>query len=896
MDGNEDITGKGLDFMSLWQQHYYTWSTKSLSGNKVGLGIVAASNRNRDSLRLAGTEGAKSEPCRQEEDVMIERMNYSAELKGVIRTGSIPSSQGVDQRNNKFVHIYTASWGKLSYPEDYLCSLAFDKNWHGEEKLKPISAPEKKNGRAEAIAYVKKYNLQSRLSQLCYDVYHCILTSEKPLLIIDETRKAEDFSDFSREMMILIHYLLPEVLRKDGDYVSYVNEMSQEAHFFFSNQSIGKYSFSMNHSNHKRSYTLLEKEFFDLLAAVFMKENEEFDEIMSRLQEILTHLVDKRNQLEKCILTIMAPHAGKQKQKDDFFVSMERLMYWARKDASLLPALNKCIEELDYQNMKEEYLYAYTKLMITGAGGETKNLVFQELNQMLNYYYQNDMDVFRKLIFYIRDNHGGIYEELINLNGESDGFAETVIFEPIDEISDLEYAVKYHKLFFTDRKYVEYLVKGAYTLFRQTSNEKKQDRISSLAKQVNEELFVHWKKKDVENVVNQAGTLKEYMAILSKMNMERLEQPIQEYLYQKSVVLLKNEKQILSSMETQLTAFASAISMSEDMKKEILNYYKKKLSPHIQNLNEETIVKSYFCEEKRTEFYGSARNTLFAEKYLELINSNKIMFGEKDIKEWIRFVLAVTKGIDTKTARTVVSNTKHMILKTNRLDVLANANHTLKQQGTAQIHCPESLWEEVALQTEEDFQKIYENIEDITIVRCENSDVYQHVKALYQYANGYKGTIKEKTAYAWKEYEKKKRRGGNAMEENRFREAFYYAMEDILSKSIWAVLLGFYGFLFVTIREEVGILISYNPSVLLLIVLVVTYVLCSFFGNRKKETPGAVIYVMGIAVLLMNWGLALDTVKGMVILFAAALILSLSAKVIHYIFFIRQEEDDEDED
>ena len=52
-------TGKGMDIMSLWQQHYYTWSTKSLSGNKVGLGIVAASDKNRDYLRIAGTEGAK---------------------------------------------------------------------------------------------------------------------------------------------------------------------------------------------------------------------------------------------------------------------------------------------------------------------------------------------------------------------------------------------------------------------------------------------------------------------------------------------------------------------------------------------------------------------------------------------------------------------------------------------------------------------------------------------------------------------------------------------------------------------------------------------------------------------------------------------------------------------
>lgn len=908
MDDNEDITGKGLDFMSQWQQHYYTWSTKSLSGNKVGLGIVAASDSSRDSLLMAGTEGAKSEPCRQEEKLIIERMNYSNELKGIIRTGSIPSTQGVDRRNNKFVHVFSTAVDDLNHPENYLCPLPFEKKWSGETELEPVFVSEKSYGVKERRAFVKKYNLESRLPELCYDIYHCLLTSEKPLVILYQTLNVEDFASFSREMMILIHYLIPEILRKEADYVSYVTEMSQEAHFLFSNHRIGKYAFSMGRDGNKRNYTLLEREFFEYLADSFMKEKEEFDKILSSIQEILTTLVDKRNQLEKCILTIMASYAGKQSQKEDFFISMERLMYWARKDASLLKPLKKCIEELDYQSMDEEQLYAYTKLMLTGAGGETKQMVFEQLNHMLNYFFEQDSDLFYRLIYYIRENHGKLYEELLEKNRQKNGFAQTVIFDSIDDITELEYAVKYHKSFLSDKTYEHYLINSAYALFRTAVKEEKQNIISSLAKAVNEELFVNLKKKEIEQVVTQAHTLDEYIEIVSKMDMHRLEQPILAFLYKKSILLLNEKRQLDPSLENELISFASYLYMEDDMKEEIAAYYKCNMEPYMKNMKQKDMIDVYFgtktdglqhsmiLTDHVSELYHKVRNELFAKKYVELCQSGDGGFFVEDIEKLVRFVLNVTKNIDKKTGKAAITNTKQMILNTKRLDLLAKANRTLANYGAHPIHCPENLWAEVSLDTEEEFMKLYEQIDDFTLVRCENSEIYKKVKVLSRYADEYEGGLNEKVSYAWKKYEKKKGRKGIEMEENRFKKVIYYAIEDILSKSVWAVLLGFYGFLFVTIREEIGILISYNPSVIFLILLVLAYGICSVFGQSKRETPGAIIYVMGIAVLLMNWGLALDTIMGISVLYIVSFILSVAAKAFHYFYFIRQEEEDEDED
>ena len=896
MDGNENITGKGMDFMSRWQQHYYTWSTKSLSSNKVGLGIVAASSRDRDYLRIAGTEGAKSEPYRQKDGIMIERMNYSFELEGIIRTGSVPSKQGADQRNNRFVHIYSTPWKNLKYPEDYLCSLMYATGWNGQEHLKELSLEEKKAGRKTARNIVKSYALESRLSELCFAVYHCIMTMDKPLIISDITKKTDDFAEFSREMMILIHYLLPEMLRKEADYVSYVTEMTQEAHFLFSNENLGKNCFSMNRDNHRDSYTLLEKEFFDRLATAFLKENDEYEIMMDQLAQVISSLADKRNQLEKCILTIMAPYAGRQKQKDNFFESMERLMYWARKDKSLIKPLEDSIRELDFQMMEEDDLFAYTKLMLTGAGGETKNLAFLQLNQMLNYFYKKNQTMFDSLIAYIRENHGGIYEELLVKNYSVDGFTESVLFEPIKDITDLKYAVGLHKSFFNEKEYEDYLITSAYSLYCKASNEEKQNKIDQLAKEVNEDLFISRKKKDVEIVVNQAVDLKEYLHILSKLNLKRLEQPILAFLYRKAVSYLTKENQIDVVLEDKLTAFAAEVSMINEMEEELFAYYKRILNSRIHKMNGKELLETYLNKKNaETKVYERAITHLYAERYLQLINSDRAAFYKQNTKDWICFVLEVTNQLDKKTAKELIQSTKQAILHSKDIVMLAKANHTLINHGASPIHCPETMWNEISLDTEEDFYKLYEMIEDISLVRCEKSERYQQAKVLYETANHVDGTLEEKAAYAWKK-EKKRNRGEEAMEENRFLKAFRYAIEDILSKSIWAVLLGFYGFLFVTIREEIGILISYNPSVLFLILLVILYALKVFLAQTRMETPGSVIYIMGIATLLMNWGLALDTIMGIRILFIAAFVLAIAAKVVHYIFFIRQEEKEDYED
>jgi len=896
--------------MSIWQQHFYTWSTKSLSGNKVGLGVVAASEPNRDYLRIAGTAGAKSEPFREEKNLILERMYYSEELSGFIRTGSVPSRQGADQRNNRFVHIYSSKWKDNSYPEDYLCPLSYETEWKGEEKLQPIIKEEKKNGRKTALYLAERYGLKDRLPELCYVIYHAMLASEKPLVIVNASLKKEKFAEFAREMMILIHYLLPKALRKDADYLSYAAEMNQEAHFLFADQPLGKYHLNMNKIHGKRNFTLLEEEFFKQMASAFLEENQEFERRMDRIDQVILGLVDRRNQLEKCILTVMAPYAGKQKQKEDYFSSMERLMYWARKDVNLLKPLEDSIRELDYRTMEEDDLFSYTKLMLTGAGGETVNLTFEQLNQMLQYYYKKNQDIFYGLLNYIRENHGSFYERLLITNHTDSGFTKDVIFESIETISDLEYAVKYHKTFCSIKEYEDYLLNSAYVLYCHATSLQKQDTIDALAKIINEDCFIEKKRKDVEAVIRQAEDLNDYLHILSKMDLHRLEKQIHRFLYERSLVLLKKEQMILPSLERKLFDFAKDIEMAESMEAELLKYYEEKLRPCIFSYRTDKLISVYpdvkfffknnisFHDKKSTKIFCLVKNKLFANRYLELAKKDANVLCHVDTEQLIEFVLKVTDGLsesEKKLGKEMIHRTKQMVVQSQRLELLAKVNRTLRKHSTAQIHCPESMWKEEVLSSEEDFTALYEQVEDISLVRCEKSGIYHKVKDLYRKADEYEGTRKEKASYAWKKL-KNRNRGGDGMYENPFIKALHYAVEDILSKSIWAVLLGFYGFLFVTVREEVRILYSYNPSVFFLIILVILYVIKTVIWSEKKETPGAVLYVMGISVLFMNWGLALDTVKSIYILFITAFLLAIAGKVIHYIFFIKQRDESQDED
>ncbi len=857
---DEDFTGKGMDSMSNWHQHYYTWSTKSLSNNKVGLGIVAASDTDREIIRIAGTEAASCEVCRSGFGVLVERMRYSSDYQGWIRTGTVPYEQAADRRNNKFVHIFSCEGKADMRPEDYLCELPYKTTWDGNSKLDKINVETKIQGRKLAVSIMKKYGLSHRMNELFYYVYHCIFTPDKPLWIVDKTKDSMSFRDFTREMMILIHYMLPESMRKEADYVSFVNEASQEAHFIFGNTAFGKHIFNMNDENEKIEYYLQEKDFYMQLSESFCKSSNEFEIIIKRFEELRGGLHDKRNQLEKCILSYMSSSISNRLEIEDYYSSMERLMYWARKDKSLLEPLKESVKKLDYQNMKIEELLLYTKFLTTGAGGRTKDYAFSQLFEMVNYYHEQDKSIFERIMNAVRDSHFSIYEEILVNGYEENGFAKELLYAPIDTLDHLEQAVRYQNSFLKDKAYREYVVACGYELYKKEKDREKQDRISRISQKADAAMFVELKRKDVEKVILQAENIERYMELIGRLDLERLEKKIKNYLVQQAEDLMNKREFRSLSEEISLFSYIEASDINEEMKKEL-------------------------C-------------LLLAKRYIQLTEHTDVSPLQNDTENWIYYVLKLSGSIsqDEKyLAKQMIQNTKKLLIDQKDLLQLSSANRTLLHHGVAQIHCPETMWEEVTIEAVEDFLCFYKNMKDISLVRCDKSAVYQKLKLLYEYADDCSGCCEERAIEAWKRYEEESNPKNQNTVKERLRKAAYHMLEDILNQSIWAVVLGLYGFLFVSVREKIAILQGYTASVIILVLFLLLYLWKTVFGEKKEETPGTVLYVLGMGVLLMNWGLALDTIAGICILYGLAVLLAVFAKAAYYII-LRQRDEDRDED
>ncbi|MDO4555241.1 MAG: hypothetical protein Q4B70_08880, partial [Lachnospiraceae bacterium] len=749
--------------MNQWQQHYYTWSTNSLSGNKVGLGIVAASiESDRAYMRIIENQGARSEVVREEESLTIERFSYSEDLPGYIRSGATPCASGADKRNNKFVHIYSLKEEKSLAPEDYLIPFEFKKEWTGEQELAVFEKKEagKNGGREIALKILEELGLSRRFEELFCAVYRCLLAGEKPLSITAPGKSPEEFATFSRQMMILIHYMIPKSLRREADYVSYVKGDSQEAHFLFRREG-GSPVFALNGTgSSKKEYALLEKEFYKKLADAFLKKDSSFEKLMEALDAFLHKLSDKRNQLEKCIFVFMAQEASKASDKAAYFTGVERLMYWARKDESLLPALKDATRDLDFHAMEEEELLNYTNLLLTGAGGKTKELAYDALNRMLRYFYKSQSEKFDPILDRICKKNHSVYEQLLKENEQNDSFTKTVLYQPIESKVQLEEAIKNHESFLKEEDYRYYVAQSAYQLYQKAKSRAKRQEIEALGKQADGKVFLSLKQKDVEKVLKKAQNLNDFFAITDQMDFSDLEPVICQFVMDLAISLFqKDYPELLPDLSPKmqlrdkykdksgkeqeydvkkLLFLGEKLSMEEQVKTALSDYYTALLSPIVEKMSPRQLIGiSFFkqSDDARADFCEKALETLALERYLNLLSARKKEFYALSPKEWIRFALKITNSQDKKEQKKekeAISKTKQAVLEKEDLLFLEKTNQALKNHGVTGISCPKKLWDGYSLG---DFKSFYEDGVDISLIPCDSSLIFLSMEILYHFAD-----------------------------------------------------------------------------------------------------------------------------------------------------------------
>ncbi|MDO4556530.1 MAG: hypothetical protein Q4B70_15525, partial [Lachnospiraceae bacterium] len=131
------------------------------------------------------------------------------------------------------------------------------------------------------------------------------------------------------------------------------------------------------------------------------------------------------------------------------------------------------------------------------------------------------------------------------------------------------------------------------------------------------------------------------------------------------------------------------------------------------------------------------------------------------------------------------------------------------------------------------------------------------------------------------EFLKTKRKEGEKKMKQKEKAGFFAnIVKDVLSGSLWAFLLGFYGYIFVSYREINAFGASYDLTVILLIALLACYAVATIFGIRKKKTPGEELYILGMGIFLMNLGLAMDVQGSITMLYLVSGCVSVVFKLI----------------
>jgi hypothetical protein len=608
---------------------------------------------------------------------------------------------------------------------------------------------------------------------------------------------------------------------------------------------------------------------------------------MKKLDAFLCGLSDKRNQLEKCIFAFMASEASRAKEKEAFFTGVERLMYWARKDESLLPALQEATKELNFHSMEEEELLLYTNLLLTGAGGSTKEMAFGELNRMLSYYRQTGDPRFDLILERICQKNHTVYVQILRENQE----------------------------------YADYVADAAYDLYRKTKTKEGRKKIAAYGKEANEKLFLKRKKADVKKVFDTAESFSEYLSLAQKIEEDELEEAIREMIFRGAVDWFEK------------TYPDSFLSGQEDGKALLRLGNRLSMEERISAL------------------------------YLNLLENQTEAFYRLDPSEWIRFVLKLTADLEKSQksqAKKVIAKTRAAILQKEDLFFLAEINHVLKNHGASMIRCPKTIWEKKSVK---DFGEIYKKIIELSLVKCEESPVYQAMDVLYHFVEGKCGEeekrkiaaicrkkksvgedllwamaalwgknttpslenfypileekLGEETAAKamdestrenenareqWEEFEKRRKK--EIVREEKKKEKknpIQNIVQDILSESIWGVLLGIYGYAFVHIRElfqkkaglhspmkvllvsasemEANLKSSVVFSIAVLIGLLLLYLLVTCLGRQKKKTPGSMFYVIGLGIFFANLALSFQSTMAVVIVFGVSGAVALALKL-----------------
>lgn len=548
MDFNENNARKGLDLVGTFHQQYYTWSTNAISkSNKVGLGIVASSEQLDEQMQKNIEKLAASCHVCKKENITIEKMVYSKDLATYVALGATPCAVGADMRENKFVHIYTYMPTQSErIPEEYFADFIYETEWNNEVELPMEFIPDMEES---CFSIIEKYNLKDSLPQFFRAIFHSVCGNQKPCYFLSPSRQPEDFLKFAREIMFLVHKILPAELRKEADYVSFASDDIEEAHFIFKNVTEKPFFFDVEKKQMGMSEEplFLEDEFYRSLTSLFLEDQIQYEEVLDEMSEWLFQLSNSQNCLEKLIWFYFRDDIASGKlglSTRDLLNKVDSFIYWAKKDKELASVLETVLKAVSPDKLDESDISVYIKHLLLGEQGETRKLVYEELDEIADYYFREDKAQFYRIMTMLEQRNYTIYDTLILEWGNRPGkYGEAILHEQIETPQKLKEMIYNHQRLMANTEYKAFLLKEAYRLYQEPEYEKNKKIVRSLGEKIDKKAFQELMRKEAFDGLEQVDTLERLNKHISLIHSTTLSKEIANELYEKDYSLFINGEQ-----------------------------------------------------------------------------------------------------------------------------------------------------------------------------------------------------------------------------------------------------------------------------------------------------------------------------------------------------------------
>ncbi|MGN0465012.1 MAG: hypothetical protein ACI4F9_01515 [Lachnospiraceae bacterium] len=570
MDFNENNARKGLDLVGTFHQQYYTWSTNAISkNNKVGLGIVASSDQLDGQLQKNIEKLAASCHVCKKENITIEKMVYSRDLATFVALGATPCAAEVDMRENKFVHIYTyMPTQEERVPEEYFADFVYETTWDKEVELPMEFLPDWEES---CFSVLEKYQLKDCLPQFFQVVFRSVCGSQKPCYFLSPTKEPKEFLKFSREIMFLVHKILPAELRKEADYVSFAIDDIEEAHFIFKNSTEKSNFFDIETKKMgaQEEDVFLEREFYNSLMELFLSDQLQYEETLDEMSEWLFQLNNSQNCLEKLIWFYFRNDIANGKlgiSTSDLINKVDSFIYWAKKDRQLVSVLETVLGIISPDKLNEQEISVYIKHLLLGEQGETRELVYKELDEIASYYFEHDKEIFNNIMAMLEQRNHAIYDALILEYGNKPGrYGEAVLHEEIETPQKLKEIIYNHQRLMANSEYKEFLLKQAYRLYQESEYEKNKKIVRSLGEKIDKKGFQELMKEEAFDGIENVDTLEKLKKHVFSIHSTTLSREISADLYEKDYKLFLSGNQDLR--ESMLFAeIAEKLSCQEEAK------------------------------------------------------------------------------------------------------------------------------------------------------------------------------------------------------------------------------------------------------------------------------------------------------------------------------------------